>query len=192
MSAIWCTAGVSGIVAPAIAASRGLQTPHAITTCSTAISPSAVTTARIRGRPMGGRDTARPVTSVLSRTVSTPRACARSTHDGARAHRVDHRHARRVEAAQDHVAVHELRLRDDLGGREQFGLDAPGACRRHPPAQFFTAGLGARHLDPAAHCVDAERGILALALKGQHRDLAVVFGGKDKVRRVAGGAAGVG
>ena len=31
-SIIWCTAGVSGIDAPAMAASRGLHTPHAITT----------------------------------------------------------------------------------------------------------------------------------------------------------------
>ena len=113
-------------------------------------------------------------------------------HDGARTDRVDHRHARRVEAAQDHVAVHERRLRDDLDGREQLGLDAPGARGCHPPAQFLPARLGARHLDPAARGIDAERGILALALQGQHRDLAIVIGGKDEVRRVAGGSAGIG
>ena len=76
--AIWCTAGVRGMVAPAMAARRGLQTPQAITTCSTSIAPSVVTTARMRGRPMSGRITSRPVTSVLSSTVSTPFACARS------------------------------------------------------------------------------------------------------------------
>ena len=32
MSAIWCTAGVRGIEAPAMAATRGLQTPQAMTT----------------------------------------------------------------------------------------------------------------------------------------------------------------
>ena len=77
-SAIWWTAGVSGIVAPAMAASRGLQTPPAMTTCSTSTVPRSVATARMRGRPKGAGSTSRPVTSVSSRTVSTPRARARS------------------------------------------------------------------------------------------------------------------
>ena len=53
MSAIWCTAGVSGMLAPAMAATRGLHTPQATTTCSTAIPPRPVTTVRMRGRPNG-------------------------------------------------------------------------------------------------------------------------------------------
>ena len=67
-----------GIDAPAMAATRGLQTPHAMTTCSASIVPRAVATARMRGRPKGGRVTSSPVTSVSSSTVSTPFACARS------------------------------------------------------------------------------------------------------------------
>ena len=78
MSAIWCTAGVSGMLAPARAAMRGLHTPQAITTCSASTVPRSVTTARTQGRPNGRRSTASPVTSVLSSTVSTPLASARS------------------------------------------------------------------------------------------------------------------
>ena len=78
MSAIWCTAGVSGMLAPARAAMRGLHTPQAITTCSAAMVPRSVTTARMRGRPNGRCSTSMPVTSVLSSTVSTPPASARS------------------------------------------------------------------------------------------------------------------
>ena len=66
------------MVAPARAATRGLQTPHAMTTWSTAMVPRVVTTERMRGRPNGGRDTSSAVTSVLSSTLSTPLACARS------------------------------------------------------------------------------------------------------------------
>ena len=44
-SIIWCTAGVSGIEAPAIAAIRGLQTPQATTTISASTSPRFVRTA---------------------------------------------------------------------------------------------------------------------------------------------------
>ena len=56
---IWCTAGLSGIEAPAIRAIRGLQIPHEITTTSAAISPLSVRTPRTR--PFS---TVMPVTSV--------------------------------------------------------------------------------------------------------------------------------
>ncbi len=39
---IWCTAGVNGIVAPAILAIRGLQTPQAMTIYSVSMSPREV------------------------------------------------------------------------------------------------------------------------------------------------------
>ena len=78
MSAIWCTAGVSGMLAPAMAAMRGLHTPQAITTWSAAMVPRPVATARMRGRPNGLRSTSSAVTSVLSSTVSTPLASTRS------------------------------------------------------------------------------------------------------------------
>ena len=73
MSIIWCTAGVSGIAAPAMRASRGLQTPQAITTYSASTSPRVVRTRRTRPS-----STSMPSTSVLAETVSAPDACASS------------------------------------------------------------------------------------------------------------------
>ena len=67
MSIIWCTAGVSGIDAPAIRASRGLQTPQAITTYSASTSPRSVRT-RVTRPP----STSMPSTSVFAETVSAP------------------------------------------------------------------------------------------------------------------------
>ncbi len=69
----WCTAGVSGIDAPAMRAMRGLQTPHATNTVSASISPSSVRTRRIRPP-----STSRPVTSRPARIVSAPCSCAYS------------------------------------------------------------------------------------------------------------------
>ncbi len=73
-SIIWCTAGVSGIDAPAIAAIRGLHTPHATTTTSVRMSPRSVRTPAIRPR-----STSMPVTSLLAEIVSAPVAwpCSR-------------------------------------------------------------------------------------------------------------------
>ena len=51
MSIIWCTAGVSGIDAPAMRASFGLQTPQAMTTTSASMSPRGRAHARARVRP---------------------------------------------------------------------------------------------------------------------------------------------
>ncbi len=73
MSIIWCTAGVSGIVAPAISASSGLQTPHAIATTSASTSPAVVRTRRTRPR-----STSMPVTSTLATTSSAPALWASS------------------------------------------------------------------------------------------------------------------
>ena len=72
-SIIWCTAGVSGIEAPAIRARRGLQTPHAITTYSASTSPRSVRTRLIRPP-----STSSPSTSVFAETVSAPSSWARS------------------------------------------------------------------------------------------------------------------
>ena len=72
-SIIWCTAGVSGIDAPAIRASFGLQTPQAMTTTSASMSPPVVRTRRTR--PCS---TSIPSTSVLAIVVSAPASCARS------------------------------------------------------------------------------------------------------------------
>ena len=73
MSIIWWTAGVSGIEAPAMRASRGLQTPQPITTTSASTSPRVV-----RTRVTRPRSTSMPSTSVLAATVSAPASCARS------------------------------------------------------------------------------------------------------------------
>ena len=73
MSIIWWTAGVSGIEAPAMRASRGLQTPQAITTTSVSMSPRVV-----RTRVTRPRSTSIPSTSVLAETVSAPAFAASS------------------------------------------------------------------------------------------------------------------
>ena len=72
-SIIWCTIGVSGMCAPAIAARSGLQTPQATTTVSVSIVPFDVSTLRIRppSTPM-------PCTSVFARTVKPPDSIPRS------------------------------------------------------------------------------------------------------------------
>ena len=70
---IWCTAGVSGIGAPAILAIFGLHTPQAMTTVSASMSPPVVRTRRIR--PCS---TSMPVTSTVGTTVSAPSASADS------------------------------------------------------------------------------------------------------------------
>ena len=85
-SAIWWTAGVRGIVAPAMAATRGLHTPQAMTTWSASIRPLSVTTA-----VTAPSTTSMSRTSVLASTVSTPLsiaswrisvpACSESTTD---------------------------------------------------------------------------------------------------------------
>src|SRR3954452_4749792 len=70
---IWCTAGVSGMCAPAILASFGLHTPQAMTTVSASMSPPVV-----RTRLMAPSSTSRPVTSTVGTTVSAPVSRARS------------------------------------------------------------------------------------------------------------------
>ena len=71
MSIIWWTAGVSGIVAPAIRAMTGLQTPQQTTTTSASMSPRSV-----RTRATRPRSTSMPSTSVFADTVSAPASCA--------------------------------------------------------------------------------------------------------------------
>ena len=73
MSIIWWIAGVSGIVAPAMRAIVGLQTPQAITTVSASTSPSVVVTRFTRPRSVSI-----PVTSVFGTTVNAPSAWASS------------------------------------------------------------------------------------------------------------------
>ncbi len=72
MSIIWCTIGVSGMLAPAIRAICGLQAPQAITTRSASMSPLLVRTRLTRPR-----STSMPRTSVLALIVA-PASAARS------------------------------------------------------------------------------------------------------------------
>ena len=75
--AIWAAAALpmgalSWIVAPAIAAMRGLHTPHAIATCSVTMRPLSVTTAVTVPSV-----TSMSSTSVLAKTCNAPLAIAR-------------------------------------------------------------------------------------------------------------------
>jgi hypothetical protein len=72
MSIIWWIIGVSGMLAPAIRAIRGLQAPHATTTRSASMSPRVVRTRLTR--PCS---TSNPSTSVFAATV-IPASIARS------------------------------------------------------------------------------------------------------------------
>ena len=84
MSIIWCTAGVSGIDAPAMRASRGLQTPQAITTTSVSTSPRVVRTRRhaavldVDAEHLGvGRHRQRARLAAPPRASACPRAASR-------------------------------------------------------------------------------------------------------------------
>ncbi len=70
---IWCTTGVSGTVAPAMRAMRGLQTPQQITAAPHSTRPDVVSTPLTR--PLRLR---KPVTSVFARISRAPMAMASS------------------------------------------------------------------------------------------------------------------
>ena len=72
-SIIWCTIGMSGMCAPAMRASSGLQTPQAMTTVSASIVPFDVSTRRIRPP-----STPRACTSVFGEDGEPPDSIARS------------------------------------------------------------------------------------------------------------------
>ena len=75
---IWCTAGVSGMLMPAMSPSLGLQTPAAITTVPASMSPPVVRTRVIRRWPWAPSSVSSPMTSTVGTTVSSPVARARS------------------------------------------------------------------------------------------------------------------
>ena len=184
---IWCTAGVSGIDAPAIFASFGLHTPHAITTVSASMSPPVVRTRRIR--PCS---TSMPTTS----TVDTHRERAERqrglAEQRARAQRVDHADRRAPERAEDLVLLQERDALDDVVRRHQLGRDAPRPGRRHPPAQLLHPLLGAGDLVAAGLGEHAQLLVLAHRVEREVGQLAGVVDREDEVRRVPGGAARVG
>ena len=129
MSIIWCTAGVSGIEAPAMCASFGLQTPQAITTMSVSMSP-----------PVVRRRANAPVLDVdtdhfgVGEHREPPALLAALAHDRAGTKRVDDADGRAVEAAEDHGLVDERDELLHLGRRhERDRLDSPRLRGRDPP-----------------------------------------------------------
>jgi len=115
-----------------------------------------------------------------------------AAHHGAGLQRVDHADGRAVEAPLDHVGVDERHQLLHLGRSEQAGLDAPGRRRGHAPVELVHALGGAGHLDAAGVDREVQVAVLIGRLLPQQRHLLVVVDREDEVRRVAGGAAGVG
>ena len=122
MSIIWCTIGVSGMCAPAIAARSGLQTPQAITIVSASIVPRDVCDAS---------DPA--VHDVHPGHLGVRKHRQRARLDRALAHqrpgpeRVDDRHGRAVEPSEQDRLVDVRDELGDLGRRhEPCRVDAPG------------------------------------------------------------------
>ncbi len=183
----WCTAGVSGIDAPAMRAIRGLHTPQATKTVSASISPSSVRTRRTRPFSVSI-----PVTSRPARIVSAPSCCADSRISV----------PARSGSTTDTPGVYQPprmtsgftyghALDDALGG-EQLGVGlAPRGRRRLAPLELLEPLLRARHLDAAADGEHAELVVLARAVLRQRRHLLRVVDGEDEVRGVPRGAAGV-
>ncbi len=159
---------------------RGLHTPHAIATCSTSMRPLSVTTAL--DRAVGDLDV-----EDLGVGEHLQRALGDRLLADQRAglQRVDHRHTRRVVAAEEDVGVDERHHLLDLGRRQQPGVDAPRLGRRHPALELLEPCLVAGDLDATTRGVEAELFVLALALEREERHLLVVVGGEDEVRGVA-------
>ena len=166
----------------------GLHTPQAITTVSASMSPPVVRTRRIaavldvQAGDLDGRHD--------GERAQLQRALA---HDRARAQRVDDADARRPEGADDLVRVEERHLLRDERPASTSSDSMPHALRRrHPPAQLLHPLLGARDLEAAGLGEDAQLLVLPHGVERQVGDLAGVVDREDEVRRVAGGAAGVG
>ena len=145
----------------------------------------------VRTRRTRPSSTSIPSTSVLART-SAPLCLRALAHDRAEAERVDDRHRRRVEAAEQDRLVDERHELLDLGRRDEAAvLDAPGLRRGHPPPQLLHPLLGARDLDAAALVQRSGLAVLAHRLERELRHLLRVVDREDEVGGVAGRAAGV-
>ena len=161
MSIIWCTAGVSGIDAPAMRASFGLQTPQAMTTISASMSPAVV-----RTPPDASALDVDAEHFRVRRDGEPSGLLAALAHDRAGPQRVDDADGRGVEAAEDHGLVDE---RDELlhlgRSQERDGLDPPRLRRGDATRQLLHALLGTRDLDPARLRENAHLLVLAHALE---------------------------
>ena len=178
------------MLAPAIAAMRGLHTPQATTTYSASMRPLSVTTALTFGPP-GVSMVSTSSTSVLANTCR-PVGHGLFAHLGAGGERVDHAHAGGVVAAEQDLLVDERDHLLDLGRGDQAGLDAPGLGRGHAALELLEALRLTSDFDAAAGVVEAGVDVLVLAVQREERHLLVVIRGEDEVGGVAGAATGVG
>ena len=181
---IWCTAGISGRLTPAMSAILGLHTPQAMTTVSASI--VAAGGARPLMRPSVDLEVGHLDVRYDGQHALRQRALA---HDRAGAERVDDADPRLPEGADDLVLVEERHLLLDELGADQLALDPPRLRRRHPAAQLLHPLLGAGHLEPAGLDEDAHLAVLRDRVEREVGDLARVVGQEDEVRRVAGRAA---
>jgi hypothetical protein len=116
----------------------------------------------------------------------------RLPHERARPQRVDHADRRAPERSEDLVLLQERDLLDDEVRADQMRLDAPRAGGGHAATQLLHPLLGAGDLEAAGLGEHAELLVLAHRVLGQIGHLAGVVDREDEVRRVPGGAAGVG
>ena len=183
---IWCTAGVSGIEAPAIRAMRGLQTPQAMTTTSALTWPRSVWMPRMRPST-----TSMPEISVWAEIVSAPMSRAASRMSvPARSESTTPtpgvwKPSRMIESSTNGTRFFTS------AGVMSSDVDAPRLGRGHPAAQLLAPLLGARDLDAAALREDAQLAVLADAVERELGHLLAVVGQEDEVRGVAGRAARV-
>ena len=114
-------------------------------------------------------------------------------HQRARAQRVHHSDARRVEAAQqDRLVDVRHQLLDLRRGYERGRFDSPRPTRSQAPRQLLHAFVRAGHLDPARLGENLELLVLPDALDGERSHLLGVIDQVDEVRGVAGRAARIG
>ena len=102
---IWCTAGVSGMLTPAMSPIFGLHTPQAITTYSASMSPWSVRT--LRDAAVLDVEAVHLDVGYDGQRAGLQRALA---HDRACAQRVDDADAGLPEGADDLVVVEERHL----------------------------------------------------------------------------------
>ena len=184
---IWCTAGVSGIDAPAMRAMRGLQIPQHTTTVSARMSPLSVRTPRTRPP-----STSIPVISVTGGHGEGAQLLRLLAHQRAGPQGVDHADAGCGEAPEDHVLLDVRHQLLHLGGREELGLDAPRVAGRQPALELLHPLGRARDLDAAALGEHAQLLVLPDAVQREVGHLLRVIDQEDEVRGVAGGTARVG
>ena len=110
---------------------------------------------------------------------------------GAGVERVDYRHGRAMEAAEDDVFVDERHERLDTLRCQHLGLDTPGLGAGHAASELVHALLRTGDLDAATVDTAVEVAVLVGTLHTKESHLLVVIDREDEVRRMAGAATGV-